>query len=362
MEFAPPASRGAGILRRLRPTGARERLEAEVRELREVLASREAMLANIQRGIVLFDGEGTRQYANAAASALLGEAWKDVDDVDHADLRAAVGRVKATGERQEGELEIAGRIIETIVTPTPPRGSILVVARDATAARRTEQLRRNFVANASHELKTPVSSIVALTAALARATGDAAATSKFVRLLGREADRLSRLVSDLLDLSRLETDAGPLGPVGLHDVVLGEVEKVRAEAAGAGLQLVVEPPPDIVVHGREPDLGLMVQNLLSNAIRYTQDGGEIRLSLVREDGTAILRVADTGIGIPAADLDRVFERFYRVDAARARETGGTGLGLAIVRHVAESHGGHVAVESRLGVGSTFTVAIPAQEG
>jgi signal transduction histidine kinase len=140
--------------------------------------------------------------------------------------------------------------------------------------------------------------------------------------------------------------------------LLEESEKVGASAQTANLRLVVEQPGETLVMGRESDLGLMVHNLLDNAIRYTQPGGEVRLSLLLEDHEAVIRVDDTGIGIPGADLERVFERFYRVDAARSRETGGTGLGLSIVRHVAESHHGEVRVRSVLGAGTTFTVRLP----
>jgi two-component system, OmpR family, sensor histidine kinase SenX3 len=254
---------------------------------------------------------------------------------------------------------VSGRSIEAVVTAAAPAGSVLLVARDVSAARQTDQLRRNFVANASHELKTPVSSIVGLASALELAAGDSEATGRFVGLLNREAERMAQMVSDLLDLSRLESEPGPLEPVRLDGVVAAEYEKLVGAARNAGLWMSARRVEPVTVMGREPDLGLIVHNLLSNAIRYTKPGGQVRLSLVLDAGCAVIAVEDTGVGIAPGDIDRVFERFYRVDAARDRETGGTGLGLAIVRHAAESHGGQVAVQSTRGEGSAFTVRIPA---
>ena len=356
----------AGIVLDARATGAAARDEArrlrdldlELETLEETVASREAMLAAMQEGIVLFAPDGSVAFANAASRDLLGRRFSDASEVAPIGLRDAVKRVQAGEGRAERVFETAGRSIEAVVVETEPHGSVLVVARDITTAKRTEQLRRDFVANASHELKTPVASILALASALQQASGDPSALDRFLDLLEREADRLSRLVSDLLDLSRLESETVELRPVRLDRILLEESEKVGTSARNASLRLVVEQPGETLVMGRESDLGLMVHNLLDNAIRYTQPGGEVRLSLLREDHEAVIRVDDTGIGIPGADLERVFERFYRVDAARSRETGGTGLGLSIVRHVAESHHGEVGVRSVLGAGTTFSVRLP----
>jgi two-component system sensor histidine kinase SenX3 len=236
---------------------------------------------------------------------------------------------------------------------------VVVVARDRTAERQVERVRRDFVANASHELKTPVASIQALAETLHHAAADdPTAQERFLQRLEQEAVRLARLVGDLLDLSRLEGGLGESGAVDLARIVTEEADRLRPRAEGAGLRLVVDAPDPVGVLGSESDLGLMIHNLLDNAVRYSPDGGEVRATLVGRDGHAELRIADTGLGIPARDLDRVFERFYRVDPARSRGTGGTGLGLSIVRHVVESHGGDVEVRSVLGAGSTFIVRIP----
>jgi two-component system sensor histidine kinase SenX3 len=235
----------------------------------------------------------------------------------------------------------------------------VAVARDRTAERQVERVRRDFVANASHELKTPVASIQALAETLLHsAAGDPAARERFLEHLEGEAVRLSRLVGDLLDLSRLEGGLGESASVDLARVLNEECDRLRPRAEGAGLRLAVDAPEPMRVRGSKSDLGLMIHNLLDNAIRYSPDGGEVRAALSDRSGQVELRVTDTGLGIPARDLDRIFERFYRVDPARSRGTGGTGLGLAIVRHVVQSHGGDVEVRSVLGAGSTFIVRLP----
>ena len=177
-------------------------------------------------------------------------------------------------------------------------------------------------------------------------------------LLQDESRRLVRLATDLLDLSRLEVARPPDELVDLARVVSEEAERLRPRAEAAGLRLVLEIAPDVKVSGSESDLSLLVHNLLDNAIHYSPEGGDVRGSLGDRDGAVTLEVSDTGIGIASRDLDRIFERFYRADPARSRQTGGTGLGLSIVKHVAEAHGGEVQVQSVLGAGSTFTVRLP----
>jgi signal transduction histidine kinase len=174
----------------------------------------------------------------------------------------------------------------------------------------------------------------------------------------RDAERLSRIVSDLLDLSRLEAGSDERTDVELDDVVREETRRLGDLAAARDVRLSVETD-GATVRGSGRDLALLVRNLVENAIHYSKPGGEVSVSVRRDDGAAVVRVADTGIGIPRRDLPRIFERFYRVDQARSRATGGTGLGLAIVKHVAENHGGNVSVESELGEGSVFEVRLPA---
>jgi signal transduction histidine kinase len=341
--------------------------------LQTEVASRDTVLSAMSEGVVLFAPHGDVAYANDAARVILGRRFGSANEVTPVALREAVlsaaeapgaGTRAPSGDGGEADpvvrqFETARGVVEATVVPSSPAGTVVLVARDVTEARRVERLRRDFVANASHELKTPVASILALAETLRRsAADDPGATERFLVLLEREANRLSRLVRDLLELSRLEGGSDERTSVRLDRVVRTEAERLRQRAEAEGLSFVVERLAALEVLGSEADLALMVHNLVDNAIRYTPPGGQVRVSLAGADGTAVIEVDDTGIGIPSSSLDRVFERFYRVDAARSRETGGTGLGLAIVRHVAESHGGEIRVESVLGAGSTFVVRLP----
>src|SRR5437588_749328 len=218
--------------------------------------------------------------------------------------------------------------------------------------RSAEELGARLVA-AQAGLESLAAGIAALAEALDDAAGrDEAATERFVGLLQDESRRLARLAADLLDLSRLEVEVPPPEIVDMVRVVGNEVERLRPLAETAGLRLVLEPAGDVKMSGSESDLGLVIHNLLDNAINYTPGGGEVRVSLLTDGGRVSLVVSDTGIGIASRDLDRIFERFYRADPARSRQTGGTGLGLSIVKHVAEAHGGDVRVRSVLGAGAT----------
>jgi signal transduction histidine kinase len=246
-------------------------------------------------------------------------------------------------------------------TVTTVGDETLLIIDDRTHERRVEELRRNFVVNASHELKTPVTGIQTLAEALqVTLRTDPARAPALVSQLGGEAERLVRLVNDLLDLRRLE-ERGPLEsvPVDLAELVRRAVADAVPEAEQSQVDLSVDAPDRAFVSGLPGDLELIVENLVANGIKYNRPGGSVAISLSPSGGMYYtLRVSDTGIGIPQPDLGRIFERFYRVDSARSRETGGTGLGLSIVRHATERHGGTIAVESLLGEGTTFTVTLP----
>jgi two-component system, OmpR family, sensor histidine kinase SenX3 len=338
-------------------------LRAQVAEVSQRVAEREAILGATPDGIVLFGGDEHVVYANPAARDLLGRRFERAAELSPEALRRAVRSAFRANGPAETSFETGGRAISARAVGAGDDGAVVLVARDVTAERRLDRIRRDFVANASHELKTPVASILALAETLSEAAGeDLEAARHFLSRLEQEANRLSRLVGDLLDLSRLEGEAGERSVVDLGEVVVEEAERLRARAEAAGIRLVVETPEPVRVSGSRGDLGLLVHNLLDNAIQYSPDGGEVRAVVRIRDERAELRVSDTGIGIPSRDLDRVFERFYRADPARSRATGGTGLGLSIVRHVAESHGGDVSARSVLGAGSTFIVRLPAFAG
>jgi signal transduction histidine kinase len=190
------------------------------------------------------------------------------------------------------------------------------------------------------------------------AESDPAAVPRFATQLELEAIRLSRVVSDLLDLSRLEVGTEETGRVAFAELVSDEAERFRGGAEEASITLTVAADSSLRVPGSDRDLRLLIRNLVENAIQYTRPGGTVDISVRSEADDAVLTVRDTGVGIPSRDQGRIFERFYRVDRARSRETGGTGLGLSIVKHVVENHGGSVSVQSTLGEGSTFTVRLP----
>jgi signal transduction histidine kinase len=219
------------------------------------------------------------------------------------------------------------------------------------------------VANASHELKTPAATIQATAETIRTAVeDDPAVVPRFAEQLEREANRLSRIVADLLDLSRLEAGSDRKDLVRIDGVVREERERAEEAASRAGIEFTVDVPSGLPpVPGSARDFSLLVRNLVDNAIRYTKPGGRVDVRLVSDGGDVILTVADTGIGISSRDLDRIFERFYRIDRARSRDTGGTGLGLSIVRHVIENHGGTIDVRSELARGTTFVVRLPAAE-
>ncbi|MCW2581516.1 MAG: phoR [Klenkia sp.] len=239
-------------------------------------------------------------------------------------------------------------------------GPVALVLQDVTEARRVEAVRRDFVANVGHELKTPVGALALLAEATQGAADDPETVQRFAARMTHEADRLARLVRELIDLSRLQ-GAEPLpdlAPVEVSTVVAEAVDRTRLAAAAKGIDLAVGEQEGLVVRGVEAQLATAVTNMLANAVAYSPDATKIAVGTRARSGFAEIAVTDSGIGIPRADRARVFERFYRVDQSRASATGGTGLGLAIVKHVATNHGGSVTVWSEEGLGSTFTLRIP----
>jgi two-component system phosphate regulon sensor histidine kinase PhoR len=329
------------------------------------------ILDALDDGVLLLDGAGRLLVANPAA-----RSWFGLPD----DLRPGLPVQRVLGVPQVSELAekaagagapVVGNL--TVVFPEPrtlalrafpladrgPTGRIVVTMTDITQRRRLEVLRRDFVANASHELKTPVAAVRALAETLLTALPeDPEAGRRFAVRIGREAERLDVLARDLLDLARVERGTLDVEPVDLVGLAKEMVALLADRAEERRIRLSTELQPNVAVRGDRDQLGLLLSNLIDNALRYTPAKGTVCVRLDATESRAVLQVADTGEGIPAAELPRIFERFYRVDKARARQTGGTGLGLAIVRHVAEAHGGTVRVDSELSRGSTFTVTLP----
>ncbi len=250
-------------------------------------------------------------------------------------------------------------------TPLPSASGLgaLAVIEDVTERRRLEAVRRDFVANISHELKTPVGALALLAETLLN-EDDAAITQRLAERIVTESFRVGRTIEDLLELSRIESGELPRRePVPVNLVVAEAIERIRPAAEQAGIDLVVrEPNRRFAVFGDRRQLVSAIYNLLDNAVKYSDAGSAVEVFAATDGREIDISVRDHGIGIPGRDLERVFERFYRVDQARSRQTGGTGLGLAIVRHVTQNHDGSVRVESRPGEGSTFTLCLPTASG
>lgn len=338
-------------------------MSARLAEAGRAAETLEVVLGAIPQGTVLVATDDRVSYANPAARELLGAIPEILSALAPFPFQTAVREARETGVQQIRVVEHGKpvRHLRGVATPFADDDRVLLVVVDVTERERADLIRRDFVANASHELKTPVSTIIASAEALqiGLERGDPEAAS-FAGRIEDSARQMSRLVGDLLDLSRLERDTPELSPVRLDLVVNDEVERIRPRAEEKSITLTATCD-ELTVMANHRDIATAVRNLLDNAIRYTDELGVVAVSVSVDDGEAVLTVTDNGEGIPTRDLDRVFERFYRVDTARSRATGGTGLGLSIVKHVAESHGGSVEVDSELGAGSTFRVRLPLQE-
>jgi two-component system sensor histidine kinase SenX3 len=271
-----------------------------------------------------------------------------------------------TGQAAERELVLFGPPKQTLhlqAFPLPREGSptgAVAFVRDVTEARRIESMRRDFVANVSHELRTPIGALAVLAETIG-AGSESEVTARLAERMVNESERLARIVEDLLDLSIVEAqERAGREVVPLAALVGDAVDQVRWAAETAGISIdVSKVPTNLRVECDRRQVVSAIFNLLDNAVKYSEPGKPVEVSAELRGDRAAIVVRDRGIGIPSRDLERVFERFYRVDRARSRQTGGTGLGLAIVRHVAHNHGGEVTVVSHEGEGTTFTFFLPA---
>jgi two-component system sensor histidine kinase SenX3 len=288
-------------------------------------------------------------------------------DLVHDELRHLARQVRRDGVTREVELDLPrgpigrGRIMVRARVATLGSDHVLLLVDDRTEARRVEDVRRDFVVNVSHELKTPVGGLALLAEAVLEAKDDPEAVARFARRMQVESTRLTRLVQEIVDLSRLEI-AGTLHDPELVDVgaaAAEAIEQSRLVAGSRGSEIVSSLARDAKVFGDADLLATAVRNLVGNAINYSAPGARVAVSVRSADQLVEIAVADQGQGIPESEQARIFERFYRVDAARSRATGGTGLGLAIVKHICANHGGEVTVWSEPGHGSTFTIRLPA---
>ncbi|QIK75290.1 sensor histidine kinase [Nocardioides piscis] len=320
-----------------------------------------AVLAVLRSSAIVVDPDGHVLKASAPAYAL---GLVRGSEVLVEDLRELIRQVRRDGQIRETELQLGGEgtTARTVVARVAPLGSrlILALADDRTRERRVEAVRRDFVANVSHELKTPVGAIRLLAEAVTDAADDPEAVHRFARRMLIESDRLGTLVQQIIELSRLQGDDPLEKPVRvrLDEVLAAAVDFSATEAEAKGITLVTAGEEDLEVFGSLDQVSAAVSNLVANAVAYSEVGSRVLVTTRAQDETAQISVVDQGIGIPAREIDRIFERFYRVDPARHRSTGGTGLGLSIVKHVAATHGGDVSVWSVEGQGSTFTLTLP----
>ena len=342
------------------------------------------------RALHLTVAEPTIPEGTAEVLSVIGRAYAVVDAVDgvvranpsayafglvrghhlvHDEVLELTARVRADGIIVDRSYELSrgpvGEGTLTLHLRAAPLGDeyILLLADDRTEISRTEAIRHDFVANVSHELKTPVGAISLLAEAIDDAADDEESVRRFAKRLSIESLRLSALVQDIIELSRLQgKDAVKAGqPVDLNTVVAEAVDRSRLPSESRGIEIKVGGRADAPVFGDPDQLMTALRNLIDNAVRYSPDNTTVGVGLRSVDGLAQVSVTDQGVGIPAEEQERIFERFYRIDAARSRQTGGTGLGLSIVKHVISNHGGEVTVWSQPGRGSTFTVRLPEME-
>ena len=329
-----------------------------------------SVLAVLSSSAVVLDNHDCVLSASAAARSF---GLVKGDQLMMGELLALARQVRRDGEIREGEIEVSGSAFggrrTSFAVRVAPLGSsvgggglILLLAEDQTESRRVEEVRRDFVANISHELKTPVGALALLAETMEEAAEDPEAVRRFAGRMRQEASRLTYLVQDLITLSRIQA-AEPVpdpNPVELSAVLAEVLDRCRMKASARGIELAWSCDDGLAVLGDEDLLVTALRNLLENAVAYSPEKTRVMVSATRDGASsAQISIADQGIGIPERDLERIFERFYRVDPARSRATGGTGLGLAIVKHVVAAHSGKVTVWSKEGVGSTFTLHLPA---
>lgn len=323
-------------------------------------------LDTLSQAVIVADERGETVFRNSKAVALMSSRHGDALAAQAVDeLLVAT----TPGQTEERVLELYGPPRRTLVVRAESIDNgqralgVIAVIDDVSERRRLEDVRRDFVANVSHELKTPMGAVGLLAETLLAETEPQVAL-RLAQRIHTEAFRISRVIDDLLDLSRIENEESPpREPVLLSLVMAEAAERVREAATQQRVDVVLEEPtPRVAVLGDRRQLTSAVYNLLENAVKFSYEGGTVRCCGGVDGDDAVISVEDHGVGIPSRALERIFERFYRVDPGRGRSTGGTGLGLAIVRHVAANHRGSVQVESREGEGSTFTLRLPLQAG
>ncbi len=370
----PPADQGlarlAGAINRLA-----ERGEEQVGAVRAERDHLHAILESMSEGVLVVDAQGRARFVNAAFRRLFGlaadgpagdfEGRMPREVTRQPELAAALQRALDGRPAEPLQIEVLGPERRSVALAADAlrteAGGAIVTVRDTTELNRVSAMRRDFVANVSHELKTPLSAIRGYAETLRDGALDEPDTAhRFTERILEQCRRLQALLDDLLTLSRLESAEAPfeVRRVDLAACAARAAEAVSRAAEERGVTVAVEPPEGKVeMLGDLGAIERLLVNLLDNAVKYNRAGGRVTVRLAREGPGAVIEVADTGIGIPEELQPRIFERFYRVDKGRARDEGGTGLGLAIVKHVAQRHGGSVEVESRPGEGALFRIRL-----
>jgi two-component system phosphate regulon sensor histidine kinase PhoR len=374
-ELSPPAADGArdevGALGRALDDAA-QALAARVAELDRARARLQAILAGMIEGVLVVDTDGRLQLINDSARRLLGdpprtEAAAEGDRylhvVRHPDIVAVFDAALAGTMAEADDIVLPGGAIVTARAVPLPRGGAVLVLHDITRLKQADQVRRDFIANASHELRTPLTAVRGYAEALRDESLAPADRERFLDVIGRHTDRMARLVQDLLRLARLDSGQDAVTPAevdiaSVFETVIADLQP-RADAKQQKIAVAIGDAANRLVTD-ENKLEEILRNLLENAVNYAPAGTSIRLEAARSGERVDLVVLDRGPGIPDADLIRIFERFYRVDRARASESGGTGLGLAIVKHLVERLGGQVRATNRPSGGAAFTVSLPLE--
>ncbi|SHE09896.1 2-component regulatory system-sensor histidine kinase [Chlamydia abortus] len=357
-------------------------LQRQVHRIQENESRLKSVLDNMPSGVMMADLSGKIVLLNRAVEDILGFAAEELRGTVYTEaklpfeLKQMIRECLETHDPIHDEMIVyfpEERILEANISPMARNdeewSGILIVLHNMTAVRRLERMRSEFVANVSHELKTPVAAVKGFAETLLAGAMDDKETAKsFLQIIYDESERLNRLIGDILELSKIESRRIPLqfSPIEMEHFVEQTVHVVSAEADKRGIRLESSVPPNLFLEADEDRLRQIMINLLSNGINYTPEGGRVRIDVEpveQEEGPESyervrITISDTGIGIPKKDLPRIFERFYRVDKARSRSSGGTGLGLSIVKHLVELHKGTISVESDVGLGSRFTIELP----
>ena len=328
----------------------------------------EATLTQMTDGVLIADAQGRIQMSNPAAEKLFHESGPLVGKsvsiaLRHHQLIETWRKCQQSGEVQSESVELPAtrKFLQLIAIPDKHAGGAILMVQDLTRIRSLETVRRDFISNVSHELRTPLASLKALAETLQEgALDDPPAAHRFLGRIQIEVDALTQMATELLELSRIESGQVPLElkPLSPANLINSAADRMKMQAERAGLALHADCPADLrLIRSDLPRLEQVLVNLIHNAVKFTPPGGEVALFAATDGQFIRFSVSDTGLGIPADDLPRIFERFYRVD--RSRTGGGTGLGLSIARHLVEAHGGKIWAESREGEGSTFSFNIPA---